>query len=96
MRKINTSDRILETIQNNVVEAITKLQTPDYLDIETRVIPSADNLVPHSLGKKYKFFYIVSKDAEVDVWLSNTINNAKHQEIILKASATANITLRVF
>ncbi len=97
--RVSTNDRILEQIQTNVELAFQYLQqalelNPRY--IETSVAVTIDNIIPHNLGRAYKYFEIVSSDADCRVWLSSTTNNAKHQQIILKANTTANLTLRLF
>jgi hypothetical protein len=97
-RRINTSDRVLETIQSNTGDAISSIHSAPELNgryVDATVAATVDNIIKHSLGKPYQYFEVMSRDANVTVWLSPTVNNAKDQQIILKANAAAHITIRL-
>lgn len=98
LRKIQTQDRILETIQENVSQAHDSVAksielNPSYIDVAT--VASTDMIVNHLLNRQFQYYSIVRSDADVRVWDSSTINTNPSKQLIIRASGTANITIKV-
>lgn len=98
-RQIKTNDRVLETIQQNVQASIGELSKSPELNasyIELTTAADTDLIVNHLLGRAFQYYEVVRKSAAVDVWDSSTVNNNPTKQLILRASGTVTITLKVY
>jgi hypothetical protein len=102
-RRIRTEDRILEMIQDNISESIHPVNASEILpgvfvgDVTLTV--SVDNLIAHKLGRMPKMWVIVGKNADANVWQSNTIvlsnQSITDKFLNLKTSANCKVSLWV-
>lgn len=97
--KVYSGDRIVEQIQDSVADSLRSVQQSPILNynlIELFVSPSVDIKVLHKLNRKLSGYAIHRADADVRVWESATTNPNPDKQLILRASAAANITLYVY
>lgn len=93
MRRETTGDRTLEAIQNNVESALSDIHKHPVLSgtfHEIELDGSEELVINHGLGRKYKYFNIVSRTAGAvgDVYLSNQVNVQPDKQILLSTDIT--------
>lgn len=103
LKRISTTDKNLQLIQDNVESALIPLQGMPMVGgglLQNIVLTAGqDNLVPHNLGRSPKVFFIGSLDTNSVVWnpTSPAINNQKSNSTVinLRCSTTCTISLWV-
>lgn len=80
--------KILDTFSSDPVNNGILLE-----DINLEI--NKNNLVAHKLNRKYVDFTVYSKDTGVNVWLSNAPNDRPDLFIILQASQSCTVSLRI-
>ena len=97
-RHVHTTDRNLNTVQENVAATFKSFIKNPLLEgkIIEVALASGDNVVNHGLDKPYSGYVMVETDTVVDVKTSSATNSQKDRQIIINASAAANIKLLVF
>ncbi len=100
MKKINVSDDYqLSKVQDNVSEALNALPF-DYPIIKGNFVQTqintSDTAVNHKLSKPITGFIVVRRDANALIWESSTQNSRPQDQVILRASASVNVTLFFF
>lgn len=99
LRTVNTDDRTLGAIQDNVNSALSDVQQVPILNgnhVTLAVAPSVDVLVNHGLGYRFTGYQVVRANADIQVWDSPTANPQPDRQLTLRASAIGTITLYVY
>lgn len=97
-QQISTGDFHLEKIQKNIQAALSDVSNLPELNASLIQLDTAigvDIIVNHLLGRDFTGYQVVRSSADVRVWDSPTVNNNSAKQLILRASGTATITLRV-
>jgi len=98
--KVYTDDFALRQVQDNVEPIFKHLASKTVLHglvVKDEVITTGkDNYIDHNLGREFIGWLVIRKNANADVWDSDTSNVHLNKHIILKSSANVTVTLWVF
>lgn len=98
MKKLQSPDRVMNTIQDNVETALRPLLTNPLLDgtlIENVSIPTGSpKTIEHGLGRAVRGWYVVSPQANAVVW--ETPSALPTKTLILNSSANVDCKLWVY
>jgi hypothetical protein len=98
-RFTSTSDPDTRRLQDATSDAFSQLQTANPIlngVFVEKVISTLDTEVSHGLQRTPMGFIVVNRDADANVWESATTNGRPQDKLILKATASVNVTLYVF
>ena len=103
LKQINTGDQNLQLIQGNIDTELTKLQAspmfPGNVLTNITLISAQDNLIQHGLGRPAKYFIVIMKQVNSDVWspTSSTLSNKNSDftYINLRCSTTCIVSVWV-
>jgi hypothetical protein len=98
-RVLKTENHDLNRVQDEITKAFAELKLQigqNGVLLENQSIATADTIINHGLGRKYRGWIVVKKIANVDIWESTSTNHRPELGIILKASSAAVVTLWVF
>lgn len=101
MKKINFTNPDISKFQDEVGNEFDGLPTKYPLisgqnNLVEVAIGTGDTIVNHGLKRPVQGFLVVRKQAQTDVWESTTSNAQPQNQIILKASVAATVTLYFF
>ena len=86
----------LQDILQVVLDALTDKDLLDYAILEDQVIGTSTTLVSHRLGRKYRWWIVVDKNADARVWRDTTSTADTSTYLPLKASAEVTADILVF
>lgn len=86
-------DRIFLRVRESL-DSLAKAVTNDRLIPVTFTAATTDTTVFHGLGAPVLTWEIVDRDADANVWRSDTVNARPRETIILQASAPMTVLLR--
>jgi hypothetical protein len=97
-RRINTEDYDLSRVQDSIEEVLSPLSVLPLLDgvlLEGVYLGSSasGNEVKHLLGRKPRFWIVLKKNAQADIWQISSVLESKI--LTLKASAPVTVSLWV-
>lgn len=98
-QKLNTPDRILGQIQDNVARVVDPLQKVPLnqgLLLENVALLSGDNVINHRLGRALIGWFITRQRSSAAVYDKQDLNRTPNLNLVLNASADVNIDLWVF
>lgn len=96
-KKSTTENPDVNKVQVNIAEFVTPLISNEMLDgrlIEDVALSTSETLVEHKLGRAYKGWIIVNKNAAQDVYVSSTTLTKRY--LALTAGGTVTVSLWVF
>ena len=98
-RKIYTSDYNIQKVQDAVEEIINPLAANALLGgvvcDNVSLSPNQDNPVAHKLGRAARYFFVLTKNANADVWESTTTNTFRSQYLLLKTDVAVTATFYI-
>lgn len=98
MKKIQSPDRVMNTIQDNVETALRPLLTNPLLDgtlIEgVSIVTGTPKTIEHGLGRAARGWFVISPQAEASVWETSSALPTK--TLILNSSANIDLKLWVY
>lgn len=97
-KKVYSSDFEVNKLQSNAEEVLNALTTSPFVNgiFVTATIGTGDTVIQHKLQRDYQGWVVTDIDASSTIYRSPTVNNNKNRQLILIASATANVTLYIF
>lgn len=99
-RKLNSKDRDLNLVQDNIDDAISDLANNPFITgvllKEVELIAGQDNIISHKLGKKLIGWTLVRKRGLGDVYDVQDANSTPHLTLILRTSVNITVDIRVF
>lgn len=100
IKRINTQDRDMQLIQDNVEGAISPLQSAPLsggIVIPASLVASQDNLISHNLGRRPMFYLISIPNVQSTIWSPVTSSlsgsNVNSTYINLRCSTTCTVSL---
>lgn len=95
--QINSSDRVINQLQQNIITGINQLQqqvtnSPTNGTFITSALTAGDNIIKHTLQKVPTGFILTDIDAASTIYRVQYTNST----VTLNSSATANITMYLF
>jgi len=87
-------DRILRRLKTTL-DSLVKVVTNDRLIAVTFAAATTDTPVRHGLRGPVLTWDVVDRDADANVWRSDTVNTNPLEVLILQASAPVTVTIRV-
>ena len=95
--RINVEDYDLTRVQDAIEEALGPIVTSPILDanlIQNVVLTSGqDNQVSHGLGRAFRMWWVVTKDANSDIW---AIPNQTFTSRFLTLRCSADVTVSLW
>lgn len=104
-KKIQIIDDIIQRFQDNVANVFNSLQSSFLLNAVLQngvnaqgltFVSGADTYVSHGLNRVPQGYFIVSKNAAVDIYTSSIVNPSPNTIIILKSTANATVNIVFF
>lgn len=104
-KKIQIIDDIIQRFQDNVANVFSSLQSSFLLNAVLQnganaqgltFFSGTDTYVSHGLNRVPKGYFVVSKNAAVDIYTSSTVNPSPNSIIILKSTANATVNIVFF
>ena len=103
LKRINTSEQTQQLLQDNIDTELTKLQAspmfPGNILNNITLTSGQDNLIQHGLGKPARYFIVLMKQVNTDVWspTSSTLSNKNSDftYINLRCSTTCTVSVWV-
>lgn len=97
-RRTRTDDNDLRQVQDAVNFVFQDISSKTILDgrVITDVLVNGSKLINHLLGRKLQGYLIISKDANADVWDSQSTNTTPAVSLILNSSGPVKVNLWVF
>ena len=96
-KSLNFRETILDRFQQNIATVFGALSQVEPLNgrlIEDVALSTSETLVEHKLGRAYRGWIIVNKNAAQDVYVSSTTLNERFLK--LTAAGTVTVSLWVF
>lgn len=97
-QRIRTTNAVLEKLQSNVENSFRPLNASQIIDgnlIEDVALrASAPRTINHLLGRSYRGWIVVRRNADCVIWESPTSN--MKQELILNTIADVTVSLWIF
>ena len=95
LKRIHTGIPALETLQSQVDSALVDLQRNPFggTFVTVSTNPTDDIVIAHGLGSAPNGYLPIVKSAAVDLYTSATVNRAPEKQLILRATASATVTL---
>lgn len=92
---INTPDKNLQLIQDNITKTITPVLAMPMVGGNTltqvSLVSGQDNQIPHKLGRPSQYFLVIQQNANSNVWQVS----ADGTYIVLRCSASCIVSLWV-
>lgn len=99
-RKLNTDDRNLNLVQDNIDNAFNPLTKNELLDgliiTDIDLVTGQDNIINHKLGRKIQGWIVIGKDAAADIYDNQSSNSLPNLTLLLRTTANCTINLYVF
>ena len=89
----NDTNRVEANIDNLVTQLNKSITSGN---IVTANILTTDTKVQHGLGRPVIGWFVIDKNANLDVWQSTTINEIPSLQILLKATIPARVKIYFF
>lgn len=100
LTKVFSDDYNTQRLQDNISDAVRKIEnniiTNGVVVTGIAAVSGSDIQVNHGLNRIPVGFLTIDSNAQVTVWQSTTVNNFKTKMLLLRASATATISLYIF
>lgn len=98
LKKLLASDRVLNQVQENVAQALKPLLESSIgsgrvID-SIAIVSGTPKTVEHKLGREFKGWIVVRKNADANVWESTSSIPSK--TLILNADANVTISIWIF
>ena len=94
---IIAEDEDVNKVQYNIDNLVTQLnKTIINGNIVTVNMLAVDTKVQHGLGRPVVGWFVVDKNANVNVWQSTTANEIPNLQIIMQGSTTARVKIYFF
>ncbi len=96
-RSIQMKNDVIERMQQNVSQVFNALSSVELLNgrlITDVALTTSETLVDHKLGRAYRGWIVVNKNANQDVYVANT--GLTERFLKLTASGTVTVSLWVF
>lgn len=97
IQRINTPDRIINMIQDNIsniVEPIASAPILDSIILNNIALKTGSNSIPHKLGRTLTGWFIVRQRSAGTVY--DTQDTNPNPQTFLRLTASANITVDLF
>lgn len=95
--RLNVKDYDLSKVQDAIENYVTQLYGNPILDgsalYDISLDSSKTNLVPHKLGRKWSFWFLINKNANSEVWVDESASN---QDLYLALKSSANVKISLF
>jgi len=99
-KKLNTSDRDQNLIQDNIEDAINSIVLTAFLNGNTlenvALVTGQDNSIAHKLGKKLQGWVVIGQDTAAVVYDNQSANNTPSLTLLLKTTVNCTVKLYVF
>lgn len=100
VKQIVTEDRLLNQVQSNVTQAFKQITNIPLLDgkliSDVSITSGTAKTVNHGLGRTLQGWFITKKNANADVWDSQSSNSFTDKTLVLNASSNVTVSLWVF
>jgi len=99
IKRINTTDRIINMIQDNISDVVDDFAKQDILygeRLERVVLVSGSNNVPHKLNRKLLGWFIIRQRGAASIYDTQDTNPDPATFLRLQASAGVTVDLFVF
>lgn len=99
IQKIQTQDRILNQIQENVISATTPILNNPITNgvvLASVALKSGLNTVNHLLGRKLVGWIVIRQRAQAQVWDTQDSNLTPNLNLLLNASTAVTVDLYCF
>jgi hypothetical protein len=97
--KVQTQDRELNQVQQNLVRSLTPLLSLSLLNgviLSGIVLASGDNTVSHTLGRTLTGWFLVRKRGTAVIYDKQDTNSLPELTLVLNASAGETVDIYVF
>jgi len=97
--QINVEDRLLNQIQNNIVQRVNQLIGLPILQgafLDAVVLASGNNTINHLLGRALLGWIITLQNAASTIYDTQSTNTDIANTLILNSSAAVTVTIYVF
>lgn len=99
MKRVATTDKTINQLQNNVAEAIQTFAGNPLLKgtiVSVSLAVGVDNLVQHGLDRKPQGWLVVDLDTQAIVWSTQTSNSFPSSTLALRCSASCRASILIF
>ena len=100
LKKLNSKDRIINLLQDNVEDAINSIIKDQFnnANILTDIVLVAgqDNTINHKLGRELQGWQVIRKRGLGDVYDVQDANTLPKLTLVLRTSVNVTVDLRVF
>lgn len=97
--RVQTDDKSLSYVQDNLIKAITDLQAAPTIRgqiLSSIILTSGDNTVNHLLGRTLVGWHIVRQRASATIYDKQDTNTSTDSTLVLNASAAVTVDILVF
>lgn len=99
-KKISSSDRAVNQLQENVEQVLSPIIDKEIIDgiliKDIELTTGQDNHINHLLGKTLTGYLITRQKASAIIWDSQDSNTSQSRTLILNCSANVTVSLWVF
>lgn len=99
IQKINTPDRIINMVQDNIANVLEPLSSNPLISgliLTSVALKTGSNTVNHKLGRKLRGWFIVRQRSAASIYDNQDSNTLNAVSLILVSSANVTVDLYVF